>query len=150
MSCPELIILCIRDIRVSLVVSNSATPWTVACQAPLSLEFSKQEYWIRLPLPPPGGSPIQASNLHVRHLLCWQVDSSPRSPLESPVHPGRAVCVSRGPLDRPLEHGRCLSASGRMKRHDACKELSKAIRQTVLSKCSVHILSNSKICRKLW
>ena len=27
------------------VVSNSATPWTVAHQAPLSMEFSKQEYW---------------------------------------------------------------------------------------------------------
>ena len=28
-----------------LVVSNSATPWTVAWQAPLSMEFSRQEYW---------------------------------------------------------------------------------------------------------
>ena len=27
------------------VVSNSATPWTVAYQAPLPLEFSRQEYW---------------------------------------------------------------------------------------------------------
>ena len=27
------------------VVSNSATPWTAACQAPLSMEFSRQEYW---------------------------------------------------------------------------------------------------------
>ena len=27
------------------VVSNSATPWTVAHQAPLSMEFSRQEYW---------------------------------------------------------------------------------------------------------
>ena len=31
-----------------------ATPWTVACQAPLSLEFSRQEYWSRLPFPSPG------------------------------------------------------------------------------------------------
>ena len=28
-----------------LVMSNSATPWTVARQAPLSMEFSRQEYW---------------------------------------------------------------------------------------------------------
>ena len=35
-------------------VSDSATPWTVACQAPLSLGFSRQEYWSRLPWPPPG------------------------------------------------------------------------------------------------
>ena len=27
------------------IVSDSATPWMVACQAPLSTEFSKQEYW---------------------------------------------------------------------------------------------------------
>ena len=36
------------------VVSNFATPWTVACQAPLSMEFSRQEYWSRLPLLTPG------------------------------------------------------------------------------------------------
>ena len=27
------------------VVSDSATPWTAACQAPLSMEFSRQEHW---------------------------------------------------------------------------------------------------------
>ena len=36
------------------VVSDSATPWTVACQAPLSMGFSKQEYWSGLPCPPQG------------------------------------------------------------------------------------------------
>ena len=30
------------------------TPWTVACQALLSMEFSRQEYWSRLPFPTPG------------------------------------------------------------------------------------------------
>ena len=30
------------------------TPWTVACQAPLSMEFSRQEYWSSLLCPPPG------------------------------------------------------------------------------------------------
>ena len=30
-----------------------ATTWTVACQAPLSMEFSKQEYWSGLPFPSP-------------------------------------------------------------------------------------------------
>ena len=30
-----------------------ATPWTVACQAPLSIGFSREEYWDRLPFPPP-------------------------------------------------------------------------------------------------
>ena len=31
-----------------------ATPWTVAHQAPLSLEFSRQEYWSGVPCPSPG------------------------------------------------------------------------------------------------
>ena len=39
------------------VVSNSATPWTVARQAPLSMGFSKEEHWSGLPFPPPGELP---------------------------------------------------------------------------------------------
>ena len=34
-----------------------ATPWTVVRQAPLSMEFSRQEYWSGLPFPSPGGLP---------------------------------------------------------------------------------------------
>ena len=34
-----------------------ATPLTVACQAPLSMRFSKQEYWSGLPFPSPGDLP---------------------------------------------------------------------------------------------
>ena len=33
------------------------TPWSVACKAPLSMKFSRQEYWSGLPLPPPGDVP---------------------------------------------------------------------------------------------
>ena len=33
-----------------------ATPWTASHQAPLSVGFSKQEYWSGLPCPSPGGS----------------------------------------------------------------------------------------------
>ena len=33
------------------------TPWTVASQAPLSMAFSRQEYWGGLPFPPPGDVP---------------------------------------------------------------------------------------------
>ena len=32
------------------------TPWTAARQSPLSMEFSRQEYWSGLPFPPPGGA----------------------------------------------------------------------------------------------
>ena len=31
-----------------------ATPWIIACQAPLSIGFSRQEYWSGLPFPSPG------------------------------------------------------------------------------------------------
>ena len=31
-----------------------AVPWTVICQTPLPVEFSRQEYWSGLPCPPPG------------------------------------------------------------------------------------------------
>ena len=42
---------------VSSVMSNSGTPWTIAHQAPLSMGFSRQEYWSGLPCPPPGDLP---------------------------------------------------------------------------------------------
>ena len=55
------------------VVSDSVTPWTVAQQVPLSMGFSRQEYWSGLPCPSPGdlsnpgtepGSPaLQADSL---------------------------------------------------------------------------------------
>ena len=33
------------------------TAWTVACQVPLSMGFSRQEYWSGVPSPPPGDLP---------------------------------------------------------------------------------------------
>ena len=33
------------------------TLWTIACQAPLSMGFSRQEYWSRLPFPSSGDIP---------------------------------------------------------------------------------------------
>ena len=43
--------------EVTSVVSDSVTPWTVACHAPLSMGLSRQEYWSGLPCPPPGDLP---------------------------------------------------------------------------------------------
>ena len=39
------------------VVSDSATPQTVAHQSPLPMEFSSQEYWSGFPFPTPGDRP---------------------------------------------------------------------------------------------
>ena len=49
-----------------------ATVWTVACQAPLSLGFSREEYWSGLPFPPLGDLPhpgMQPGLLHCRQAL---------------------------------------------------------------------------------
>ena len=51
------------------------TPWTVARQAPLSMRFSRQEHWSRLPCPPPGQLPNSGNEpksptlLHCRKIL---------------------------------------------------------------------------------
>ena len=39
------------------LLQSCATLWTVACQAPLTMGFSRQEYWGGLPHPPPGDLP---------------------------------------------------------------------------------------------
>ena len=45
------VLSCFRGVRLF------ATPWTIAHQAPLSMGFSRQEYWSGLPCPPPGDLP---------------------------------------------------------------------------------------------
>ena len=57
----------------------SVTPWTVAHQAPLSMEFFRQEYWSGLPFPPPGDLLNQGTEPRSPSL---QADSLPS---ESPV-----------------------------------------------------------------
>ena len=55
------------------VVYDSVTTWTVARQAPLSMGFSKQEYWSGLSCPPPAylpnpGIKPRSPNLHADSL----------------------------------------------------------------------------------
>ena len=61
------------------------TLWTVACQAPLSIGFSRREYWSGLPFPPPGDLLTQGLNLHLLCLLCCQADSLPLLPPKKPL-----------------------------------------------------------------
>ena len=44
------------------------TPWTVACQAPLSMRFPRQEYWSGLPFPSPGDLPNPGIKLGAHEL----------------------------------------------------------------------------------
>ena len=63
-------------------VRLSATPWTVAHQAPLSMGLSRQEYWSGEPFPSPGDLPNPGSpNLGLLH---WQEDSLPSEPPGKP------------------------------------------------------------------
>ena len=48
------ILLCVCAVA---QLRDSATPWTVARLAPLSMEFSRQEYWSGLPFPTQGDLP---------------------------------------------------------------------------------------------
>ena len=70
-------------------MSNSfVTQWTVAHQAPLSMELSRQEYWSGLPFPFPGDLPdpgiepdlsllyLQADSLQVSHESVYKKHSN--------------------------------------------------------------------------
>ena len=70
------VLSCFR--RVQLFV----TLCTVCCQAPLSMGFSRQEYWSRWPFPPPGDLPDPGIE-PVSPAL--QVDYLPQSHLGSPI-----------------------------------------------------------------
>ena len=63
-----------------------STPWTVVYQTPLSVEFSRQEYWSGLPFPIPGDLPNQGSNPHLLLLLYSQADSLLLVPPGKPIH----------------------------------------------------------------
>ena len=56
------------------------TPWTVDCQAPLSMGFCRQEYWSGLPFPTPGYLPNPGIDQCLLQLLHWQADSWPQAP----------------------------------------------------------------------
>ena len=74
-----LLLLLSRISRVRLC----ATPYMAAHQAPLSLGFSRQEYWSGLPFPSPKHACMHAKSLQSCPTLCDPLDSSPP---DSPVH----------------------------------------------------------------
>ena len=66
--------MCVCCAQLLSCVRLSTTPWIVPHQAPLSMEFSRQEYGSRLPFLLQGIFLTQGSNLHLLH---WQEDSLP-------------------------------------------------------------------------
>ena len=61
-----------------------ATLSTVACQARMSMGFSRQEYWSELPWPSPRDVPNPRIKPISLGLLCWQVGSLPLVPHGKP------------------------------------------------------------------
>ena len=72
---------------------NSATTWSIACLAPLSMGFSRRVYWNELPFPPPRIFPTQGSNLGLWCLLHWQAGSLPLLP-PGKSHEGNLFVIS--------------------------------------------------------
>ena len=64
----------------SVMSDSFVTPWTVACQVPLSMGFPRQECWSGLPFPSPGDLPSpkitcttptwQVTSLSLSHMKC--------------------------------------------------------------------------------
>ena len=74
-SCPEKrsVVHCVYVLSYVLLF---AVPWTVAHQAPLSMEFSRWAYWSGFPCLQ-GIFPTQGSRLRLLCLMHWQADSLP-------------------------------------------------------------------------
>ena len=58
-------------VRLLSCVQLFVIPWTVACQAPLSTGFSRQEYWSGLSFPSPGNLPDPGIELAFQSLVFW-------------------------------------------------------------------------------
>ena len=69
-------------VLVTKLCSTLCAPWTAAHQAPLSMEFSKQEYWSGWPFPSPGDLPNPRIKLGSPAL---QVESLPSEPPGKPI-----------------------------------------------------------------
>ena len=75
------------------------TPWTIACQASLSMGFPKQEYWSSLPFPPSGDLPDPGLNPQAKiscieggFLICCPI-KEPYTHTHTHTHISIRVCV---------------------------------------------------------
>jgi len=83
--------MCTSEVKSLSHVKLFATPWTVAYQAPLSMEFSRQEYWSGLPFPSPGYLPNPEIEPESPAL---QADVLPSEPPGKPWHAQFSVLKS--------------------------------------------------------
>ena len=90
-----------------------AMPWTVPCQAPLSMGFPRQEDWSGLPFSSPGDLPTQGSNSH--HAPSYNLFSYFEDPSVLKLYPiGHSLSLDQEyyetpPLGQKGEHRREIS-----------------------------------------
>ena len=106
LACVHIRRACVRMLSGFSCVWLFSTPWTLAHQAPLSMGFSRRQYWSGLPCPSPRDLPDSGAEPMSPAL---QVDSSSANPCGKPAHVRsygsfRAKVVSgiKDPLDLPL------------------------------------------------
>ena len=78
------------------------TLWTVARQAPLSMGFSRQEYWSGLSFPSPGDLPNSGIKPRLLSLLCWQACFLPLVPSGGE---GDGTQLQYSCLENPVDRG---------------------------------------------
>ena len=78
-SCMLCVLSCFSSVQLLV------TPWTAAHQTPLSMGFSRQEYWSGLPCPPPGDLPDSGTEPMSPVSPAMQVDSLPLSQPGKPL-----------------------------------------------------------------
>ena len=89
-----------------------ATPWTIAHQTPLSMGFSRQEYWSGLPYLPPGILPNPEIDPRSPAALVLQTDSLPLSHQGHPLKIWPRVKSSGNCAASPWQfHEQCQSGS---------------------------------------
>ena len=82
--------MCVCACLVTLVVFSGffATLWTIACQAPLFMGFSRQEYWTEFPCSPPRDLPDPRIEPASPVSPALQADSLPTEPPGKPLNQG--------------------------------------------------------------
>ena len=102
------------DCRMWLYAQSCATPWTVDCQAPLFVGFSRQDYWSGLVFPPPGGSSWPRDQTRSSCDSCVASRFFTTEPSGYPVSKeGRNISSSAG-SSRRIGDGRWSEHSGRI------------------------------------
>ena len=80
---------------VAMSYPTLATPWTIACQVPLSTGFSRQGFWSGLPFPSPGDLPEPGVETVSRASLVLQADSLQLSHLRKLRHSSNSLLTTR-------------------------------------------------------